>query len=74
MAKKLYFVDWHSDTAYPSIKPYRNDLAAYEAVQSFAACKAEIIESFERQISDARYMIRHTRALRVADVFPPKVG
>ena len=71
MAKKLNFVDWHSDAAYPRIKPYREGDEVYETVQSFAECKAEIIASFERQISDARYMIRHTRALRVTDVVSP---
>lgn len=64
MKRRLYFVDW-DDSAYPQIVPtedYTQD------AKTFTECKQEIIDHFQCRIDDYRYMIAHTRRLRVRDV------
>jgi hypothetical protein len=67
MARQLYFVDW-SDSSYPEIKAAKPGDEGWTTLQTFTACKEEIIQSYQYTLEHAQYIIRRTRALRVGDV------
>lgn len=69
MARR-FWVDW-SDSSYPNIRDEADaPVGVGEPLMTFAEAKAQIVEKFENDLTDARAMLRKTRRLRAADIKP----
>lgn len=67
MSRRRYYVDW-SDPPYPQIRLWSEGL--YAEPETYAACKAEIMQTLQGRIWAARDYMAEVRRWRAADIDP----